>query len=189
MIKCFLLSLLVLCGWHALAQAPDTATSLRKTKPYLATLRHMEGGKMKGWLYRATDDSILLLTAKRQRVFMGSEYARPDMQNAAYGEAIPGIKSLTLRKKKAPENGLLIGMGVGALTGAISGFASGDDEPGMFSMTAEEKALGGALGGALIGGAIGGIIGTLAKTSFEIGGNRQQYLAQREAIRKKALAR
>ena len=60
--------------------------------------------------------------------------------------------------------GGLIGLLAGAGVGAIAGLASGDDPPGWFSFTAEQKAIMGAvvLGG--IGGAVGLIAGALIKT-------------------------
>lgn len=46
--------------------------------------------------------------------------------------------------------GLGLGLLSGVVTGAVIGFADGDDESGFFAFTAEEKAL---LGGILLGGA------------------------------------
>ena len=56
--------------------------------------------------------------------------------------------------------GLLIG-GVG---GAFSGLISGDDEPGWFAFTAEEKALIGGIAFGGMGTVLGGVIGALAPT-------------------------
>jgi len=64
--------------------------------------------------------------------------------------------------------GALEGMGIGFLSGAtigaFGGFASGDDPPGWFSMTAEQKAAGGGLvlglSGAIIGLPVGALVGS-----------------------------
>jgi len=59
------------------------------------------------------------------------------------------------RSGKGALEGLGIGLLFGATTGVVGGFLSGDDDPGWFAMTAEEKATG--LG--IIGGIGGGILG------------------------------
>lgn len=77
--------------------------------------------------------------------------------------------------------GALRGAGIGLLigggAGAVVGFASGDDPPGWFSMTAQEKALllGIGLGG--LGAVVGGLVGLAAP------GERWQRLAATEGLR------
>ncbi len=61
------------------------------------------------------------------------------------------------RKSNSAE-GAGIGLLVGAATGAIIGLASGDDEPGFITWTAEQKA---GVGAVLLGG-VGGVIGLIA---------------------------
>lgn len=68
----------------------------------------------------------------------------------------PGLAYRVRPSRKG--RGALIGLGAGAATGALIGLVSGDDPPGWFAFTAEEKALGlgvifapvGALVGALV---------------------------------------
>lgn len=60
--------------------------------------------------------------------------------------------------------GFLIGAGIGAAVGVASGLASGDDEPGgWFSMSAEDKALGGGVFVGAAGGVIGGLVGLFVR--------------------------
>ena len=51
-----------------------------------------------------------------------------------------------------------VGLGIGALTGVVVGFASGDDDGGWFAFTAQEKAV---IGGVALG-AVGGVAGFVA---------------------------
>ncbi|TMI85465.1 MAG: hypothetical protein E6H08_22510 [Bacteroidetes bacterium] len=89
-----------------------------------------------------------------------------------------------------------MGLGIGAVTGIIIGFASGDDkkEPyydynqdpfgvgnfivsinNAFAMTAGEKALAGGISLGVSGAIIGTIIGAVAKKKFIIGGKKEVY--------------
>jgi hypothetical protein len=60
------------------------------------------------------------------------------------------------------------GAGIGFLVGGVAGFAiglaSGDDPPGWFSYTAEQKAVAGGVVLGLAGGLVGGIVGAVSKT-------------------------
>ena len=67
--------------------------------------------------------------------------------------------------------GLGLGLLSGAVTGAAIGFADGDDESGFLTSTAEEKALG---GGILLGGA-GGLLGLLVGAAV---GSKDVYLPE-----------
>jgi len=53
--------------------------------------------------------------------------------------------------------GTLIGLGVGAVLGAMVGYSGGDDPPGIMSMEAETKAAAGAVSFGLIGALIGAL--------------------------------
>jgi hypothetical protein len=57
--------------------------------------------------------------------------------------------------------GLAFGVLTGVVVGAVIGFADGDDEPGWFSMRAEEKAAGAGLGLGLATGLVGIPIGAV----------------------------
>jgi hypothetical protein len=75
-------------------------------------------------------------------------------------------KLKVLRGRRSGGRGFLrgagFGLGVGAVTGGIIGFASGSDAPGILSFTASEKA---AMMGIVLGGGgvvVGGLVGALA---------------------------
>jgi hypothetical protein len=77
------------------------------------------------------------------------------------------IQSLKVRGERRPRGGgALRGFGYGLLAGggggAIIGYASGDDDPGFFTFTAEEKALIGAIAFGGMGAALGAVIGAAA---------------------------
>ena len=64
---------------------------------------------------------------------------------------------VSMGQKRNAGTGALIGLLVGVGSGALAGYSAGDDEPGIISFTAGEKA---ALGGVLLG-AVGLVIGTV----------------------------
>ena len=75
--------------------------------------------------------------------------------------SINEIKSIRIKKKSGFLKGFGYGLLIGGGTGAIIGFASGDDPPGLFSMSAEDKAGIGAISLGLLGGIIGSVAGLL----------------------------
>jgi hypothetical protein len=77
------------------------------------------------------------------------------------------IQSLHVRGERRPRGGgALRGLGFGLLVGggggAIIGYASGDDDPGFLSFSAEEKALMGAVAFGGIGAVLGAVMGAAA---------------------------
>ena len=84
------------------------------------------------------------------------------------------VKRMKFRRKGAIGKGAAIGAGAGLLLGAISGFADGDDEPGWFSMTAEEKSVGSAILLTPVGAAVGAVVGS-ARKKFVIEGKQDNY--------------
>jgi len=80
----------------------------------------------------------------------------------------------------------LVGFGIGAATGALLGFVSGDDpKEDWFALSAGEKAAGGAILGAGVGMLVGFFIGVAGHHTFYIGGERKKY----EQMRRKTIAR
>jgi hypothetical protein len=73
-----------------------------------------------------------------------------------------------VHRGKGTLEGLGIGLLTGTLTGAVIGFADGDDPPGWFSMTAGQKA---AMGGVAFG-SLGGLAGTVAGA---MNGHREEF--------------
>ncbi len=79
------------------------------------------------------------------------------------GLPLAGISELEM--SRGQRSNFLPGLGwgflAGAVIGGVAGGASGDDPPGWFSMTAEEKAVGGAIVFGTMGALVGGIVGAL----------------------------
>ena len=71
----------------------------------------------------------------------------------------------------------------GFIVGGFVGLVSGDDEPGWFSFTAEEKALILGVLGTAPGAIIGGIVGS-AKVKIPINGSFEKYKKQKKDIEK-----
>lgn len=73
-------------------------------------------------------------------------------------ETVALVERSTGRRGRAGA-GMGIGAAIGLVVGGAAGFASGDDPPGFFQLTAGEKALMGSLAGAGLGLVVGGIVG------------------------------
>jgi hypothetical protein len=71
------------------------------------------------------------------------------------------IRSIRVVKKAKVLKGLGLGILTGGVVGSVTGLLSGDDEPGWFSFTVEQKAFGLGVVFALMGGIIGGISGVI----------------------------
>lgn len=158
----------------AIAQTDSTAFRKRKTAS-IATVHLMDGKTITGWFYQMDNDQIYLLN---------SGIKNPNHMNInsvnAHNESIRidvlQINAIAFGKKNGGLRGALIGLGIGALTGAIIGYASGEDPAGNFiRFTAwENAALGASLAG-VTGALTGAIIGGLLKKKFIIGGKKDVY--------------
>jgi hypothetical protein len=137
-------------------------TSGQKIKNYRAWVTLTNGDKVKGALSDANEHGLMIVDWETLDTVASIEAER--------------IKVLKFRPKGAMGRGALIGAVSGATAGVIIGFADGDDEPGWFTMTAEEKAMAAGVGLALTGTFIGIIIGSLPKRMV-IKGNRDTYIA------------
>jgi hypothetical protein len=71
------------------------------------------------------------------------------------------IQKITITKKSRFFKGIGLGLVIGGGSGALLGFASGDDDSGWFRWTAEEKAVMGGLGLGVVGLLTGGIVGAI----------------------------
>jgi hypothetical protein len=169
------------------AQCQDILnTSIKKQSPTYAVLKLMDGHLYKGWLYKANTDEVFLIEKKKVLVpFAGIRYEKTRSPDLPTRFSVDQIDKFSLRKKNAGLKGALIGLGVGAATGAIIGLVSGDDpvQPhrnsnnagtnfqfALVSTTGEKIAIG-AIGLGLVGSITGLIIGNGFKKKFIIGGS------------------
>jgi hypothetical protein len=72
------------------------------------------------------------------------------------------MKSVRIVKKSGFLKGIGLGLLAGGGTGMLLGFASGNDDPGWFSMTAGQKAALGGLALGVLGTGIGGVCGAIS---------------------------
>ena len=165
----------------------DSTSQTKKHIPSVATIHTTDGRSVKGWFYKMEDDRVVLLPSKNKNF---------KLVNDNINLGVDQIRTISFRKKNSVLKGTLLGLGIGAVTGIIIGFASGDDkkEPyydynqdpygignffvsinNAFTMTAGEKALAGGIGLGVSGAIIGTIIGAVAKKKFIIGGKKEVY--------------
>lgn len=142
----------------------------QKIKQYKTWVTLTNDTKAIGILYSADKNGILIM--------------REDLTQANIDSKT--IEVIKLRRKGSVGRGVWIGALSGATAGAVTGYASGDDEPGWFSATAEEKALGHGLLLAFPGAGVGAIFGS-GKTTFLINGDDDTYLAKLAEIKKYSL--
>lgn len=142
----------------------------QKIKSYKAWVTLNDGSQMRGIFYAADSEALILMGEDLNEIKIDPKY----------------IKTIQLRRKGRVGRGVWIGALSGAVVGGIAGYASGDDEPGWFSSTAEEKALGNAIFLSFPGAGIGALIGS-ARTIFTIDGNNEFYLNHLAELAKYAL--
>jgi small nuclear ribonucleoprotein (snRNP)-like protein len=117
-----------------------------------------DNSEVKGTLLQATEEAFVLVKEDLSKMEI-------DPQR---------IKTLKIRKTGSVGRGAWMGALGGFLAGSLVGYASGDDEPGLLSWTAEEKAFAGAFlatpAGTLLGIAIGS-----GKETILVNGNLELY--------------
>lgn len=102
--------------------------------------------------------------------------------------SIANIEELKFRRKGKIGMGLGIGAGAGLVLGAITGYASGDDEPGFFSMTAEDKAVVSGILLVPVGAGIGALVAT-GRSKYPIHGELKNYINYRRELDKYILVK
>ena len=190
--KNYLLGFIVFFFTVSTFSQTDSTAPVKKTVPSIATIKTLDGKKVKGWFYKMNDENIYLLPVSRnKKYFRSSEFLAPDANAGGFNVQVSQINTIALQRKNAGLKGTLIGLGTGAIIGALTGFISGDDpiqECGpndffcigaainnAFAMTAGEKAFVGAIGLGLTGALTGFILGKVAKKKFIIGGKKDTY--------------
>lgn len=158
-----------------------------KKGPRVATITLLDGIKQKGILYQLNDSQVVLLENIKGST---TNWKKPDFTPLnQFTIPTDQINTITFKKKNAGLKGMLIGMGIGIFTGAVIGFASGDDEitpyngdlgdvfialGNAFAQTAGEKALTGAAALGTGGALVGLVVGSVAKKKFTIGGKKEK---------------
>jgi hypothetical protein len=156
------------------SQAQTDSTDVWKPKKAsMATIHTYDDIAIKGWLYEVNDSQVVLVNSPKN-------LSNPSL-NREECRVIPlkNISEASMRKKNKILKSALLGLGIGAVTGVIIGFADGDDVASsntwnIFSFTAEEKALAGGLVLGTGGAIIGTIIGAVAEKKFIIGGKKEK---------------
>ena len=121
----------------------------------------------KGAIFELQDSSILL----------SSSFVKEDYYSGNYTVSkilIEDIKLIQTRKPGGGGKGLVLGGGIGFSVGALLGAMGGNDDPGLFSYTAGEKAVIGGVTLGAIGGVLGLIIGSV-KIKIPINGSMDMY--------------
>jgi len=189
--KNYLLSFITFFFAFSIFSQTDSTAPAKKTVPSIATIKTLDGKKVKGWFYKMNDENIYLLPVSRnKKYFRSSEFLAPDLNAGNYNIQVSQINTIALQKKNAGLKGALLGLGAGVITGAIIGFAEGDDPitpytgtwgdlfiglGNAFAMTAGEKAvMYGAMVG-IMGSLTGFIISKVARKKFIIGGQKNTY--------------
>ena len=141
----------------------------QKVKTYKIWVTLLNETKAKGKLYAANEHQLVV-------VGEGSNQIKIDPRN---------IEIIKIRRTGSGGRGAWIGALSGALTGGVAGYAGGDDEPGFFSWSAEDKAGIGAFVGAPLGMLIGVGIG-LVKKRFVVNGDESAYRTHLPLLREYA---
>ena len=190
--KNYLLGFIAFIFTGSVFSQTDSTASVKKSVPSIATIKTLDGKTVKGWFYKMNDENVYLLPVKRnKKYFRSSEFLSPDANAGGFNVQVSQINTIALQKKNAGLKGTLIGLGTGAIIGALTGFISGDDPiqecgPNDFfcigaainnalAMSAGEKAFAGAIGLGLTGALTGFILGKVAKKKFIIGGKKDTY--------------
>jgi hypothetical protein len=96
---------------------------------------------------------------------------------------VSNVSDIKFRKKGKTAKGLFIGAALGAVTGALIGSATYDDDGFFGDSFRGIYALGTGLIGAGAGGLIGGILGS-AKINVPLNGNQKEYEKRRDELEK-----
>ena len=168
-------TLLTLLGVLLFFPTGLNSQNTKKVKTHKAWITLTDNSELKGILYSA-DEDLIKITYNNSL----------DVTNLMSIEANK-IEIIKIRKKGKVGKGALIGGLSGLGFGVLIGFAAGDDDPGWFSTTKEEKAIGGGIAFGLLGTGVGALTGT-SKKKIIINGNIKNYKSQLTTIQGYSLA-
>lgn len=138
--------------WSVMAFHSNCLSQSKKTKVYKAILStKMQTKKMEGILQEVRDSSIIIISNNQEIEIQATE-----------------IQEIKIRRVGDAGRGALIGGMVGLGLGTITGFVSGDDEPGIMALSAEDKAAILGIGLGVLGAGIGAMAGVSDKESITI---------------------
>jgi hypothetical protein len=176
--KLFIAAFIVLVLLNHQGKAQDSLPE--KQLLFRTTVKDKQAQITKGYLY-AISDSLVLVTQQKQVLRF-----YPNTTNMEKAFNIRDIEYVKIHRKGALGRSVLIGTVSGALIGAITGFAGGDDPKGeLFATTASEKAVGGAFAGGVLGALTGLIIGFAAHKTFTIHGKKERFEQMRSRMMSK----
>lgn len=162
--KIIFFSLLLVFTVSALSQ------NKKKSKIYKIWVHTVsEPYKVKGYLYETGDDFITIIN--------DSSEGNGNMSSIKIEE----IRKIKLRKNGSVGKGAWMGGLIGMGTGIAIGYIDGDDDPGWFSYSAEEKALSWGATLTIVGAGTGVFIGTRTK-KFTFDQNLDVYTSLRDEI-------
>ena len=131
-------------GERMVAPSVEQDSRVRITAPSLGLSEAV------GTVQEATDDALVVQFEFPRRV---GTVDRSDITNM----------EVSIQRERRVLKGLGVGLLVGAGGGVVLGLASGDDQAGFISFTAEEKAMMGAVALGLVGGVVGLIAGAAVR--------------------------
>ncbi|WP_162055077.1 hypothetical protein [Pontibacter pamirensis] len=134
----------------------------------------------KGVLLSTSDSTIQVLPNAKSYTFPLTAAQTP------ISIPVTAIEEIRFRSKGSPGRGALFGGLIGIATGAIIGFADGDDEGTFLAFSAEDKALMGSTLLLLPGVGIGAVVGS-GKKKVYIQGKPEVYQRARGSLQQYAL--
>jgi hypothetical protein len=147
----------------------------KNIKIYKVWVKLTDGTKQKGFLYAIDAKSLqiignLPLEKESEIVIINAK----------------DVSQIKINRKGKMGISILIGGLSGIALGGVLGLVDGDDPPGWFSFTKEEKALSSAIIFGVLGTSIGALVGT-GKEKFEIQGDEAIFKLNHKALIKYAL--
>ncbi|TAL43502.1 MAG: hypothetical protein EPN92_10115 [Chitinophagaceae bacterium] len=201
-----LLILMAVISAQLLNAQTDSNAGKKKLKKYNARIETLTGEKLKGEVSSIDTNGIHLVTVLKKNNNNNGIVSNSCSGFISYSQ----LQKVSFKRKNTVLRSSLIGLGIGAATGVIIGFASGNDrvqpyytidqDPllignffvamnNAFAMTAGEKALAGGVGLGAMGAIAGAVFGAVAKKKFIIGGKKENYRNLQEELMKRLVVK
>ncbi len=181
--KKFTITAILLCFFYSLPAQEDM------TKQYLS----MDTGKriiiykarislnngehaLKGVLYDVNDSSVLVSSSLFKKDYSTGKFELSKIN-------FRNIDLVKIHKKNSVGIGILIGAVAGFLVGGVIGYSQGDDPPGLFSLSAEDKAKTGGFLMAVGGAGLGALFGSI-QIKIPINGSKENFNNNKSRLKK-----